>query len=838
MAGNYSNYPSSSGGGGGTLSSVSFSIGALDGLAANPKGASVSSNSVFLQSATSVFPGLINSTSQTFSGVKTFSNGLDAGSNQITSVVDPTTAQMAATKNYVDTQLAAFQPLEAVSLASTINYPGVLVANVLTITATGAISVDGSTPNANDRILLKDQTTGAQNGVYVVTTVGTIGVSPVLTRAGDYNTAAEVNSGASIPVISGVVNRFTVWIQTATVVTINTDALVFTKYGANPQNIPISVGIIDTAAANINGAVIGSSSLYLQSASATNPGLVSSAAQTFAGVKTLSSAPIFSSLTASTNVRLSSTGALSNGSVSLSNEVTGSLSLVSNTTGSLLAGVDGLYSIGSSSLASSNSFRFYSAKFSHDVTVGVFPSAAAKPYVVMSTDGAIASLPGVIFYNGGSNGYQVAADGTSLIFANTGAGVRLGSIFDHGFEYRDSSTGLIYVTASATSFILNRFALGLTGSVSGTASIKADDNSTTYQMTLPAAQGASGTILQNNGVGSTSWVNPANVVNSLVNGAFDYCQVRGTLGSVNFTNVSNFVYGLDQWYGEAGFANAGSVGNVNISQVAGSLNGSKYALKMINTTSGNGGGVAGSSSGNGVVQPLCNFASLPYYGAQASFAIQVKALGNVTQVGLNFLFATTETKPATNNTIGSEVFVTVNSASFTNCVLNGQSIGTVFTTSGIIAARVRTSAFSIGSADGIGNGFILEQAIMNPGTAAAPFSRGYNDPVQELAACQYFLRTIKGGLVGAQVSLTQIQVNAFFPDMRTAPSTFVMASNSGLQITNMIAANFSQSSYACSVNETSVNSARLLLGNFTGVTGSITYSLTSLGGQIPLDARI
>lgn len=162
---------------------------------------------------------------------------LNLGTNQIINVVDPTTAQMAATKNYVDTVASALNPIQAVSAASTsVNYPGVMVGNVLTITATGAISVDGTTPSANSRILLKDQTTQSQNGVYVVTTVGSLGVSPVLTRAPDYNTAAEVNAGDLVPVISGTVNATTSWLQTATIVTLNTDSLVFAQWTANPAN--------------------------------------------------------------------------------------------------------------------------------------------------------------------------------------------------------------------------------------------------------------------------------------------------------------------------------------------------------------------------------------------------------------------------------------------------------------------------------------------------------------------------------------------------------------------------------------------------------------------------
>lgn len=74
-------YPQNSGGvssgsSQGGLSSVSFSVGVLDGLPPNPNGASVSSNSLFMQSFTASFPGLVNSASQTFGGVKTFSSPL------------------------------------------------------------------------------------------------------------------------------------------------------------------------------------------------------------------------------------------------------------------------------------------------------------------------------------------------------------------------------------------------------------------------------------------------------------------------------------------------------------------------------------------------------------------------------------------------------------------------------------------------------------------------------------------------------------------------------------------------------------------------------------------
>lgn len=60
--------------------SVPFNIGTLDGAAKNANGATLGSNSIYMQTATSVFPGLISSTSQTFSGQKAFTQPLSIGS--------------------------------------------------------------------------------------------------------------------------------------------------------------------------------------------------------------------------------------------------------------------------------------------------------------------------------------------------------------------------------------------------------------------------------------------------------------------------------------------------------------------------------------------------------------------------------------------------------------------------------------------------------------------------------------------------------------------------------------------------------------------------------------
>lgn len=173
----------------------------------------------------------------------TMSGVINMGSHKITSVTDPTSAQDAATKNYVDIVASSLTPIQATyaattgsNIVGTYNNGAAGVGATFTVTATGAFTLDGTTPPANSRILIKDQTSGFQNGVYSLTTAGSIGVSPVLTRTTDYNTTTEMNAGTLIPVINGTVNALTSWLQTATITTIGTDSLVFVQWTANPGN--------------------------------------------------------------------------------------------------------------------------------------------------------------------------------------------------------------------------------------------------------------------------------------------------------------------------------------------------------------------------------------------------------------------------------------------------------------------------------------------------------------------------------------------------------------------------------------------------------------------------
>jgi len=113
------------------------------------------------------------------------------------------------------------------------------VGATITANAVGALSVDGSTPAVNDRVLVKNEITGnaPYNGVYVVTTVGNGSTAFVLTRATDYDTSGtatnEIAPGDFFLVTGGATNANTSWVQqTPLPIVVGTTSLVFIQFAA------------------------------------------------------------------------------------------------------------------------------------------------------------------------------------------------------------------------------------------------------------------------------------------------------------------------------------------------------------------------------------------------------------------------------------------------------------------------------------------------------------------------------------------------------------------------------------------------------------------------------
>lgn len=132
----------------------------------------------------------------------------------------------------------------------------------LTGSTNGALVVDGVTVAAGKRILVKNQTTSYQNGVYTVTQQGTGSLPYILTRATDYDTSGsgtnEVQAGDFILVLGGNTLANTAWVQqTQGTIVWGTTSIVFAQFAAASGVATFSGGTTGlTPSTPTNGAVV------------------------------------------------------------------------------------------------------------------------------------------------------------------------------------------------------------------------------------------------------------------------------------------------------------------------------------------------------------------------------------------------------------------------------------------------------------------------------------------------------------------------------------------------------------------------------------------------------
>ena len=158
----------------------------------------------------------------TFARVQTALNAatgsIGVNNQKITGLADPTNAQDAATKNYVDSIATGLDVKASCRVATTTN-----------ITLSGPQTIDGISAIAGDRVLVKNQSTASQNGLYVVN-------AGAWTRTVDADQNAEVTSGLFTFIEEGTINASSGWIlTTANPIAVGSTSLNFSQFSGAGQ---------------------------------------------------------------------------------------------------------------------------------------------------------------------------------------------------------------------------------------------------------------------------------------------------------------------------------------------------------------------------------------------------------------------------------------------------------------------------------------------------------------------------------------------------------------------------------------------------------------------------
>jgi|GEM_PF-3545734 len=273
-------------------------IGAIDTQVKSANGAVIAGTNLYMQTADATNPGLVSTGTQTFAGDKTFNGAVTVNSGatiqgvaaaDILTLKDSSGNPVATFGQFGDlytpTQIAAGNLVADTYNSTTPSL--VLKQNSAGATVAVAIIRGGATPGAGGDLLQLQNSTN--------TTVASVDAAGNINTTGVYKIGGT--SGVAITCTGGQL------LQNATTVGGIVTAGSCVAGGAGGVT---TVGTIDTQTKSINGAVISGTSIYMQTADASNPGLVSTGVQTIAGAKTFSGA-ITASSTYNTNTFTGST---------------------------------------------------------------------------------------------------------------------------------------------------------------------------------------------------------------------------------------------------------------------------------------------------------------------------------------------------------------------------------------------------------------------------------------------------------------------------------------------------------------------------------------------------
>lgn len=406
-------------------------------------------NNVTDSSLTKVAAGTIGSMAVQNSNTVAITGGSITGAS-VTGLPSPTNPSDAATKGYADAIAAGIVLRTAVVAATTAN-----------ITLSGPQTIDGVAVIAGNRVLVKNQSTTSQNGIYDV-------AAGAWTRSSDSNTAGQLKIGYTYFVQSGTINASSTWSITTQPTVLGSDPVVFSQFSASQQytagnglsltgnQFGITAPVSAANGGTGNTSYTTGDLLYASSSSVLSrlPAVANGSVLVSQGV---ASAPAYSSTPTVTNLTTTGSTIVSDGSVGAG---TGALYFASDTdTGLYRAGVNtlGFFANGASIGTWSPSFLSVATGLS------VGPGGTGTNNGLLYLEGSNASSYGaaIRFKRNGANTWQVGNSsavlgGTSndLVFYSGDASATIATLSPTGVAVT-GSTGISVAGVSSGAFLNN-----------------------------------------------------------------------------------------------------------------------------------------------------------------------------------------------------------------------------------------------------------------------------------------------------------------------------------------------------------------------------------------------
>jgi hypothetical protein len=602
---------------------------------------------------------------------------LTTSTGQITTA--PSSANDLVNKSYVDSIAAGLTFHTACNLATTAALPTVTYSNgssgvgaTLTATANGALTVDSVAATAGNRILVKDQASALQNGVYTVTTVGDGSTPFLLTRATDMNTSGsgsnQINAGNYFLITAGTVNTNTSWVQTTALpITVGTTSLVFAQFSSGATAYTAGTGL----------------SLL------TNQFSISNTAVTANSYGSGSQIPTFAvnargQLTSATNTSIAISGSqITSGTVAIVNGGTGANSQQGAMNALAGATTSGSFLRGNGTNVSMSTIQ-----------------AADVPTLNQNTTGNAANVTGTVAIANGGTGQNSKANafnalspitttGDLIIGTGTNASSRLAIGTTSGYVLTTNGTTASWQAPSGGGVS------SFTTSLSGLTPSSATTGAVTLAGTLGVASGGTG----------------ATTLTGIIKGSGTSAFTAATAGTDYQAPITLTTTGTS---GAATF-----VGNtLNIPQYSGGGGGSGTVTSVAQTFTGGIVSVAGSpitTSGTLALTVAGTSGGIPYFSSGTTWATSAALTSNALMIGGGAGLAPSTIATGT----GVVTALGVNTGSAGAFVVNGGALGTP--SSGTLTNATGLPIAS--GVSGLGTGVATALAV-NVGTAGSPVLNG------------------------------------------------------------------------------------------------------------------